>query len=397
MSSQELGLGLGIGIALLVVFGALLWLAARRQILSTLQANPESGQGSPVDGNPNVPTSPLNYRNRASFWPRQHRTPVPSFSTVRRHSRLPLTDINTAQLNPAPEQPRDLSAQVQAAHISSRRTRRSTRTHPLAKLSGQEVRAMDRGRLNNLPLPPNANTAVSNPQSPRIEPPVELVEDDRWSFMATACHSNFGDLTLENQTSMSTIFIDSASDPRIPPVVPPSPERIPRISTQRDSGSGHNASIQTVSPAAEARLKQRRQEQNLSFIPHDVDEILSISHESPANHQQSDSSSDPPIPRRQRSATDGSNRRRSYTRSRAPRQRSVTFDDSRNRTFVMPPAASNSPTDLPSQQHERPTSPMPGSWPSSPTMSSLTSENEMRLRDTTSWNTAVNGARRTGF
>ena len=198
MPSLELGLGLGIGITLLVVFGTFLWLAARRQILSTLQVNPGSGQGSPVNGNANGSLSPTSHRNRTRSWPRQQSTPDPGFSTVSRHSRPPLTEIDTARLNPSPEQPRDLSVEVQAPHISSRRSRRLTRTHPLAKLSGQEIRAMDRGRLNNLPLPINANTAVSNPPSSRIEPPVELVEDDQWSFMATAYQSDFGVLTLEN-------------------------------------------------------------------------------------------------------------------------------------------------------------------------------------------------------
>lgn len=404
MASQELGVGLGIGLTLLVVLGIILWHACKKQFAPTLQADPESGQGRLGVGGSGGHSSSPNHISRMQSRHPQPSASIPVYIIERRHtllgSRQPLIEINVAQPSRSHEPPHIPSRQVQPAPSSSRRTRRRRRTHPLADLSGQELRAMDRGRLNSLPLPQKTNIATKNPNSSRTEPTVELVEDGLFGSFATEYVQEPRDLTSANEPPISTASIDSNSDPRVSPITPPTPEPAPSRSTRRNSTSSYEISVTTVSQTGEARIGQWRFRQSMDSIPNDIDDVLSRWHELPANLQQSNSSSDPPPPpRRQRRATDSSNRRRSHICHQPRRQRSVTFDNGRNRTFVLPPAAvvsAASTTAGPSNrlQDVRPTSPMPGSWPLSPTMSPPVSENGMRLRNITVRNTAANGAQK---
>lgn len=404
MASQELGVGLGIGLTLLVVLGGLLWHACKQQFAPILQADPESGQGrSVIESSGGVSSSP-DYINRTQSPHPQTSASIPVYIIERRHtildSRQPLIEINVAQPSRSHELPHIPSRQIQPAPSSSRRTRPRTRTHPLADLSGQEFRAMDRGRLNCLPLPPRTDIATDNPNNSRTEPTIELVEDGLFGSFATEYVQELRDLTSASGTPISTASIDSDSDPRVSPITLPTPEPIPRSSTRPNRNSPHKLSATPRSQTNEARIRQWRLQQSMDSIPDDIDDMLSRWHELPANLQQSDTSSDPPPPpRRQRRATDSSDRRRSHIRHRPRRQRSVTFNDGRNRTFVLPPAAvistaSTTAGRLNHLQDERPTSPMPGSWPPSPTMSPPVSENEMWLRDITVRNTAANGAQK---
>ena len=394
---QTLAVGLTIGVIAIFVIAALFCYACRQFLKPFLQTDLESGRRRA-----NGPSSYPNSQYRMPSWPHQPQSEIldnnqESHWNILESQRYP-AELDVTQPSPTQEPTSIPLEEIRPVPPKSKRTRRRTRTHPLANLSGQELRALDRGRLNSLPLPQEPDHAGNNNENPRPEPGVELVGDGLSGSFPIAYHQRSQFQMFENPAAMSTASIDSDSDPRVSPILRPIPDSIPGISAWRRGRSPYKPSTTNG--------------QNTDSKPDNIDEWISAQHHPPPTSQPSTSSSDPAPPptrrRRHRTTESSSNRnqdRPEEPRNRPRRRQNVAFDDGRNKTFVLPPTRSPSPVKPLSPNHHRhhqrderrPPSPMPGTWPGSSTISSPPiSEEGVRLRETTGRNTAVNGVRGLG-
>ncbi|KAL8919354.1 MAG: hypothetical protein Q9172_005021 [Xanthocarpia lactea] len=371
MSSKELGVSLGVGIPLLVGVFAILRCAYRQRFVPRRQSDPEIGRERSAYAHARRPSYSSAQENQSHS---QHRRPSTS-SHVPNGRRREAVEDSRRPSNGDDAAQRSAQPQTQPARSRLTGGRVRIRSHPVTGLSGQELRAMDRGRLSTLSQPPSPVVEKSNRHGSASAPVATLV--------GTVAESSG----------------NPQSDPRVSPIVPSTPASSRSQSTQRNSGST-NAQVVTPNLPAEDDAQDRHLHLRRRFesIPDDVDDMMSGRHIIPADGTSPQSPSELPHTTRRRRATDGSNRGDSQSGPKPRRGRNVTFNDNQNITYTIPPATSDSTSSMnagsSSQSDDERPPHLPGTGLESPTVSPPLSENGIRLENITARNTAANRVRR---
>ncbi|KAL8859930.1 MAG: hypothetical protein Q9178_003477 [Gyalolechia marmorata] len=362
MSSTELGVSLGVGIPLLVGVLALLRYAYRQRFVSRRQSDPEIGRERPAH----------------AYARSQHRRPSSS-SHIPSSRRRDAVEDSRPPSNGADAAQRSAQPQTQPARTTLTGGRVRIRSHPVTGLSGQELRAMDRGRLSTLSQPPSSVVEKNNCHGSASTSVATLVGDGR----STVAESSG----------------NPQSDPRVSPIVPPTPASSQSQSTQPNSGST-NAQVVTPNLPADDDVQDQHLHLRRSpeSIPDDIHDMMSGRHKIPADGTSPQSPSDLPHTTRRHRATDSSNRGDSQSGPQPRRERNVTFNDNQNITHTIPPATSDSTSSInagsSSQSDDERPSHLRATGLESPTVSPPLSENGIRLENITARNTAANRVRR---